>query len=61
MLRLFDQLHLNGQTVVIVTHDERVAATPERLISMRDGEFVDEARLTGGTERGLSAISGLEG
>ncbi len=61
VLRLFDQLHLNGQTVVIVTHDERVAATADRLISMRDGEFVDEARLTGGTTRGLSAISGLEG
>jgi putative ABC transport system ATP-binding protein len=60
VLRLFDQLHANGQTVVIVTHDERVAATADRLISMRDGEFVDEARLTGGTATGLNAISGLE-
>ncbi len=61
VLRLFDQLHLNGQTLVIVTHDERIAATADRLISMRDGAFVDETRLTGGTARPLSAITGLEG
>ena len=61
VLRLFEQLHLNGQTLVIVTHDERIAATADRLISMRDGAFVDETRLTGGTARPLSAITGLEG
>jgi ABC-type lipoprotein export system ATPase subunit len=61
VLRLFDQLHLNGQTLVIVTHDERIAATADRLISMRDGAFVDETRLTGGTARPLSAITGLDG
>ena len=61
VLRLFTQLHVNGQTVVTVTHDERVAATADRLISMRDGEFVDEVRLTGGATRGLSSITGLEG
>jgi putative ABC transport system ATP-binding protein len=61
VLRLFDQLHRNGQTLMIVTHDERIAATADRLISMRDGVFVDETRLAGGTERPLSAITGLEG
>lgn len=60
VLRLFDQLHANGQTLVIVTHDERIAATADRLISMRDGVFVDETRLAGGTARTLSAITGLE-
>jgi putative ABC transport system ATP-binding protein len=61
VLRLFDQLHENGQTLVIVTHDERIAATADRLVSMRDGAFVDETRLTGGTARTLSALTGLEG
>jgi putative ABC transport system ATP-binding protein len=61
VLRLFDQLHDSGQTLVVVTHDERIAATADRLISMRDGAFVDETRLTGGTARPLSAITGLEG
>jgi putative ABC transport system ATP-binding protein len=60
VLRLFDQLRVGGQTLVVVTHDERIAATADRLISMRDGAFVDETRLTGGTARPLSAITGLE-
>jgi putative ABC transport system ATP-binding protein len=61
VLRLLDGLHESGQTVVIVTHDARVAATADRLISMRDGEFVDETRLSGGTTGQLGALVGLEG
>jgi putative ABC transport system ATP-binding protein len=49
VLRLFDHLHNSGQTLVIVTHDERVAATADRIASMRDGALVDETRLSGGT------------
>jgi putative ABC transport system ATP-binding protein len=61
VLRLFETLHEAGQTLVVVTHDERIAATADRLISMRDGAFVDETRLTGGTTRNLGALVGLEG
>jgi putative ABC transport system ATP-binding protein len=61
VLRLFDSLHEAGQTLVIVTHDSRIAATADRLISMRDGAFVDETRLTGGSTGNLGALAGLEG
>jgi putative ABC transport system ATP-binding protein len=61
VLRLFESLHEGGQTLVIVTHDERIAATADRLISMRDGVFVDETRLSGGTSGQLGALVGLEG
>jgi len=61
MLRLFDQLHQAGQTLVIVTHDTRIAATADRMISMRDGAFTDETRLQGGTTGRLGALAGLEG
>jgi ABC-type lipoprotein export system ATPase subunit len=61
VLRLFDSLHEAGQTLVVVTHDERIAATADRLISMRDGAFIDETRLTGGTTGSLGALVGLEG
>ena len=60
VLRLFDDLHEAGQTLVIVTHDSRIAATADRLISMRDGAFLDETRLTGGTTGSLSRLAGLE-
>jgi putative ABC transport system ATP-binding protein len=61
VLRLFESLHEAGQTLVIVSHDARVAATADRLVSMRDGAFVDETRLTGGTSGKLGALAGLEG
>jgi ABC-type lipoprotein export system ATPase subunit len=61
VLRLFDSLHAAGQTLVIVTHDSRVAATADRLISMRDGSFVDETRMSGGSRGNLGALAGLEG
>jgi putative ABC transport system ATP-binding protein len=60
VLQLFDSLHEAGQTLVIVTHDARVAATADRMISMRDGAFVDETRLTGGTTGRLGALIGLD-
>jgi ABC-type lipoprotein export system ATPase subunit len=59
VLRLFEDLHSSGQTLVIVTHDSRIAATADRLITMRDGAFVDETRLTGGSAGNLGALAGL--
>ena len=60
VLQLFESLHGSGQTLVVVTHDARIAATADRMISMRDGAFVDETRLTGGTTGQLGALVGLE-
>jgi putative ABC transport system ATP-binding protein len=59
VLRLFESLRNAGLTLVVVTHDERIAATADRLISMRDGAFVDETRLTGGTSGNLADLAGL--
>ena len=49
VLRLLGDLHAGGQTVVLVTHDPRVATVADRLLTMRDGQVVDETRLAGGT------------
>jgi len=59
VLRVFESLHADGLTLVIVTHDERIAATADRLISMRDGAFVDQTRLTGGVRGNLADLAGL--
>jgi ABC-type lipoprotein export system ATPase subunit len=59
VLRLFEDLHAE-LTIVVVTHDERIAATADRLISMRDGVFVDEICLSGGSNGRLSALFAVE-
>jgi ABC-type lipoprotein export system ATPase subunit len=61
VLGLFDDLHRAGQTLVIVTHDSRIAATADRLISMRDGAFTGETQLTGSTSGSPRRPAGLEG
>ncbi|MDA0564841.1 ABC transporter ATP-binding protein [Streptomonospora sp. S1-112] len=54
VLRLFDELRAGGQTLVMVTHDERVAATADRVVSMRDGMLADDTRLDDGVGSGGS-------
>lgn len=47
VLRLFEELRTAGQTLVVVTHDARIAAVADRIISMRDGAFADDSMLAG--------------
>jgi putative ABC transport system ATP-binding protein len=42
ILDLFTQLHAEGQTVVIVTHDPGVAACCKRLVRLHDGKIAED-------------------
>jgi macrolide transport system ATP-binding/permease protein len=46
VLRILDELHAEGRTIVIVTHDPEVAARAERIIELSDGVIVSD-RATG--------------
>jgi putative ABC transport system ATP-binding protein len=59
VLRLFAALRAEGHTLVIVSHDSRVAATADRVITMRDGMLVGQTHLTGRGD--LGALAGLGG
>jgi putative ABC transport system ATP-binding protein len=61
VLRLLESLRADGLTIVIVTHDDRIAATANRLISMRDGAFAGQTLLSGGTRGSLAELAGLGG
>jgi len=39
---LFDELHQQGQTIVMVTHEEDVARHAERILHMQDGQIVSD-------------------
>jgi putative ABC transport system ATP-binding protein len=45
VLDLVRSFHKAGQTVVLVTHDARVASTADRLVRLRDGQVLSETRL----------------
>ena len=45
ILTLFEELHREGRTIVVVTHSEDVAARAQRVVRLRDGRIEkDEAR-----------------
>jgi putative ABC transport system ATP-binding protein len=39
VLELFRRLHRGGQTILLVTHDETVAAAADRIVQMADGRL----------------------
>ncbi len=41
VLELFRRLHTDGQTILMVTHDQEVAAAADRIVRMRDGRIDD--------------------
>ncbi|MFI7616792.1 ABC transporter ATP-binding protein [Nonomuraea terrae] len=45
VLRLLGDVHKDGQTIVMVTHDARVASLADRVVSLFDGEIVDDGRI----------------
>ena len=48
IMQLFSQLHAEGATVVVVTHEEEIAAFTERVIRFRDGEIISDSPETEG-------------
>jgi putative ABC transport system ATP-binding protein len=45
VLGLLRAVRDHGQTLLLVTHDARVAATADRIVTLRDGLVSDEAEL----------------
>jgi len=41
IMELFDELHREGNTIVVVTHDPNIAAYAKRIIKIVDGRIVD--------------------
>jgi putative ABC transport system ATP-binding protein len=43
ILALLQRLHLSGQTIVMVTHENDMAAYAGRIISLKDGKIIDDS------------------
>jgi putative ABC transport system ATP-binding protein len=42
ILALFDQLHRDGQTIIMVTHESDVARHAKRIVRMKDGKVLSD-------------------
>lgn len=46
VMGIFDKLHKDGRTIIVVTHSDAIAARANRVIRMRDGKVVSDDRGT---------------
>ncbi len=48
VLGLFDELHAQGRTIVLITHEADVAARAERVVRVMDGRITTDSTSNGG-------------
>jgi ABC-type lipoprotein export system ATPase subunit len=56
VMELLGELHREGLTIVLVTHDRTVASYADRLLTVRDGRLVGDERLGEVAERELVPV-----
>ena len=61
-MRLLSRFHQRGQTIVLVTHNARLASAADRVIGFFDGRIADDAELDSTPSRrpGTSGVLKLQ-
>ncbi|MEU9733496.1 ABC transporter ATP-binding protein [Streptomyces sp. NPDC048002] len=59
VMRLLSRFHQRGQTILLVTHDARLASAADRVISFFDGRIADDAALADDAPPRRAGTSGV--
>ncbi|MGH8548859.1 MAG: MacB family efflux pump subunit [Methylococcales bacterium] len=51
VMGLLRELHEEGRTILLITHDERIAANADRILSMRDGRILEDTSVRSRSSR----------
>ena len=51
IMELFDELHHEGQTLIVVTHEDEIAQHCRRVVEMKDGRIFDDSTVLGGSAK----------
>jgi putative ABC transport system ATP-binding protein len=54
VMRLLEDLHNEGRTIVLVTHDDAIAASASREIQLRDGKIISDRQASAKSSRPLA-------
>jgi macrolide transport system ATP-binding/permease protein len=60
IMRILTELHRQGKTIIMVTHEHDIAEYAERVITMKDGRVLEDRRKTEGDIPALSATGVME-
>lgn len=55
IMRLFEEIHANGNTIVVVTHEEDIAMYAHRIVRMRDG-LIESDKLNETIKKATAAL-----
>ena len=53
-MRLFDHLHQQGSTIIVVTHEKDIAMHANRVLSILDGEIASDERIHASERNGVN-------
>jgi macrolide transport system ATP-binding/permease protein len=56
VLDLLRQLHADGHTIILITHDPKVAGHAQRVIQIADGRIVDDSGPAAGARQSLQSL-----
>ena len=45
VMKILHELHAEGRTVILITHDNEIARSAQRLVRIIDGDVVEDRRL----------------
>ncbi|HAC88763.1 MAG: ABC transporter ATP-binding protein [Gammaproteobacteria bacterium] len=51
IMQLFDELHGEGQTLIVVTHEDEIAQHCRRVVEMKDGKIFDDSIVHSGSAK----------
>ena len=51
IMQLFDELHAEGHTLIVVTHEDEIAQHCHRVVEMKDGKIFNDSTVTGGSAK----------
>jgi putative ABC transport system ATP-binding protein len=62
VMQIFGRLNAAGRTIIIITHEDDVAAHAKRIVVLEDGRIADDRRNgpVGGAPPGLVDLAALE-
>ena len=53
IMQLFDELHAEGHTLIVVTHEDEIAQHCQRIVEMKDGKIFNDSTV----EKGSAKVS----
>ena len=57
VMALLKELHGEGRTIILITHDEQVASHAHRIIRIQDGKIIEDTATVMLAQAGISAIN----